>query len=102
MNNTNNVPLSALRALSPSFLFMKATKPQFLPLAFSSSDLGHIIFMLASGPYLPNTSMSCCSVICTQDEEEVSAPPQLSITPISSSHLRVEVAQVQVGGRWIP
>jgi hypothetical protein len=59
-------PLSALRARSPSFLFIKATKPQLRPRAFSSSERGHMILMLASGPYFPNTSMSCCSVICTQ------------------------------------
>lgn len=63
-------PLRFFSARSPSLRLMKATKPQFLCLAFSSSLRGHIIFILAKGPYLPNISINCCSVIC-KDERSV-------------------------------
>lgn len=63
-------PLRFFSARSPSLRLMNATKPQFLCLAFSSSLRGHIIFILAKGPYLPNISINCCSVIC-KDERSV-------------------------------
>jgi hypothetical protein len=42
--------LRFFRALSASLRFIKATKPQFLSLALSSSVRGHMIFTLARGP----------------------------------------------------
>ena len=56
------LPDRAARARSPSFLDMKATKPQCLPLLFSSSVLGYMIFTLARGPNRPNMSARADSV----------------------------------------
>lgn len=63
------LPFRFFNARSPSLRLMNATKPQFLCLAFSSSLRGHIIFILASGPYLPNISINCCSVIYKREKD---------------------------------
>jgi len=62
MKFDQHTPSMSSSALSPSTLLMNATKPQLRLRSFSSSVLGHIIFTLAKGPYLPKILQSCSSL----------------------------------------
>ena len=65
-----HTPLKTSRAFSASFLFMKATKPQFLFLHFSSSVRDHITFTQARGPYLPNIWQSISLFIWMETDRQ--------------------------------
>lgn len=104
------VPFRFLSARSASLLFMKATKPQFLSRALSSSVLGHMILTLASGPYRPNSWQSISSFICeTKKKKSAKNSDEASDLLWKDQaenqrhlkgwpHLWVDVSEIQVGG----